>query len=263
MNRNFLLAIDLGNSAISFCLFNSDRVLRHGFCRSNDIPFIVGWISREVGDNKQISCIISSVVPHFTLKLVRSLKRNKSINKVIVVGKDIVIRVPMKYRRDMLGADRLVNVYGARKLYPLPVLIFDFGTAITVDYVSRKGVFEGGLIIPGVELSARALEDSAALIPKIGRFKPVQGLVGHDTRSSFSSGLFNGFGSLADGLIKRFKRRYGTKMTVIATGGFAKRIARFVDGFHYVDELHTLKSLELIYRKEVREKFPRGIFSKC
>jgi type III pantothenate kinase len=198
--------------------------------------------------------IISSVNPNLSKKLTKLLKRRLGVKSIYEVGKSLKLSIPMRYNRRQLGSDRLVNVYGAIQLYRLPLLIIDFGTAITFDYVSKSGVFEGGLIVPGIETSFRALLERAAMLPKVNQLKPPKSLMGHDTKAAMSSGLLNGFGALADGLIGRFRKQYGSRLKVLVTGGFATRIAPIMTQVDYLDPLHTIRSLALICRKEIEPK---------
>jgi type III pantothenate kinase len=247
-----LLTIDLGNSASTYGLFDGQQLLAHGFVHSDNIPFFNSLVVKS-GIYKPVGkVIISSVVPKLSQKLKKSIGITLGERSIYVVGKDVKLKVPMRYNVKQLGPDRLVNIYGARELYRLPLLIIDFGTAITFDYVSKSGIFEGGLIVPGIETSFRALIERAALLPKLKQIAPVKRLAGRNTESALASGILNGFGALADGLIGRFRATYSRKLKVLATGGFAARIAPFTAHVDYVDPLHTIRSLALIYRKEIK-----------
>ena len=254
IDDKLLLTIDLGNSSITYGLFEGQRLLANGFVKSDNIPFFVSLINKS-GVYKPINkVIICSVVPKLTIKLRKSITNRLGERSIYVVGGNLKPKVPMRYRREQLGPDRLVNIYGARHSYRLPLLIIDFGTAITFDYVSKSGTFEGGLIVPGIETSFRALLERTALLPKIKQVTPVKGLIGRDTKTAMSSGLLNGFGALADGLIGRFRGLYGRNLKVLVAGGFAARIAPFMAHADYVDPLHTIRSLALMYRKEIEPR---------
>ncbi len=249
-----LLTIDLGNSTAAYGLFEGSRFLANGHIESNHIPFFSQLIAKSRVYKQIEKVIISSVVPELTYKIKRSIEKRIGRRSVYVVGKDLKLRVPMRYDARKLGADRLVNIYGALHFYRPPLLVIDFGTAITFDYISKSGVFEGGLIVPGIEMSFRALVEQAALLPKVKELAPVKGLVGRNTRTAMSSGLLNGFGALADGLSGRFRVFYGRNLKILLTGGFAARIAPFMAHVDYLDPLHTIRSLDLIYRKEIESK---------
>ncbi len=252
-SHNLLLNIDLGNSAASYGVYAGSKLVRTGYAYNDSIPKLVHNIAKSGVLKYTETVIISSVVPHLTVKLINSIRHFAPKSRIYLIGKTLRPKIPMKYSQKDLGSDRLVNIYGAIRRYKLPVLIVDFGTAITFDYVSKKGVFEGGLIVPGIKLSADALAEKTALLPKLKEIKSVRGLVGRNTKVAMYSGLLNGFGALSDGLIERFKKRYG-KLTVLATGGFAAKIAPYAKHFDYVDPLHTICSLALIYQNEIAKR---------
>ena len=134
------------------------------------------------------------------------------------------------------------------------MLILDYGTALTFDYISKKGIFEGGLIIPGPAVSLEALCTKAALLPKVefphrkmGGRHPFP-LIGRDTSTGLRAGILQGYGALTDGLVKKFHRSYDPKIRVIATGGFAPAIFPYTRMVDKLDPLLTLKSLVEVYR---------------
>lgn len=253
MNYNLLICLDLGNSCATYGIHRGGRLCATGYVPSVDIPDLMRIIRKSGTQDISIDYMICSVVPDLTRKLVASIKKLRNTDKVFVIGKNLRFRFPMRYSSKSLGADRLVNLYGARLLYKAPCLIVDFGTAITFDYLSRSGTFEGGLICPGVELSAKALSEKAALLPSLTKIEAARSLLGRGTKAAMCAGLLNGFGALADGLIDRFRKEYDRQIKVIATGGFSTRIAPYVHRIDVVDPLHTLKSLALIYKNEVGE----------
>ena len=249
---SLLIAIDMGNTTTSYAIFKNRQILDFGSVKTVNIPKNCHFLNIS-GKYNAIHTVICSVVPKKCHILAKHISKNHQI-KLYIVGKELKLNTPSAYNPKALGLDRLVNVYGGLKFYRKPMLIIDFGTAITFDYVSKRGRFEGGLIVPGVETSAEALSAKAALIPKLKGIKHVRNLLGRDTDEAFQSGLLNGFGALADGLVERFKQRFGRNMTVVATGGFSKRISAYAKSFDYVDPLHTLKSLAQIYRNKIEDK---------
>ncbi len=251
--KNRVLAIDLGNTTISYALFQKSRIIVYEYTRNSDIPALIKSI-RKRGVKQPFDVILTSVVPKKALKLKKALKRSFKEIKIWEVGKNVHPKVKMRYKRSNLGSDRLVNVYGALQRYRLPILVIDYGTAITFDFIDKKGIFSGGLIVPGIETSWAALQERAALLPKLPKLKLVNKLTPTETRSAMYSGVLNGFGALSEGLVSRYKKKYGRKMTVLATGGASVLIAPFISDiseFDIVDPLHTLKSLNLIFQKEI------------
>ena len=247
---NKLLAIDLGNTTVSYALFQNRKVVAYAYSKNDNIPALINFLKKK-GVRNALNVIMSSVVPKKAIFIKKALKRNFKEIKIWEVGRNVHPGVKMRYKRRSLGADRLVNVYGAIQKYRLPALVIDFGTAITFDYVDRNGIFAGGLITPGIETSWKSLQERAALLPKYVNLKAVNQLTATDTNSAMSSGLLNGFGALTDGLIDRFKEKFGRKLTVLATGGSSPLIARYSRGIDKADPLHTLRSLDLLFLNEI------------
>jgi type III pantothenate kinase len=239
-----LLLLDIGNTAATYGISHKNRIIRSGSCLYNDIPKIINNCLRS-GEDVKLVIVLSSVVPKITSKI-RSLAKSKKV-VLRVVGQNLEVPIKSSYRKGQkVGSDRIVNVYGALRRYPPPALMIDFGTAITFDYISKGGVFEGGMIVPGPEISFQALITRAALLPKSMRLpKKASSFLGKTTYDCMTSGILQGFGAMTDGLILRFKTRYG-KLKVIATGGFASHLKPFVSGFDVVDPLHSIKSLQFL-----------------
>ena len=216
-----ILAIDIGNTAATVGFYEGGRLMDFGSIYYNDIPKYASKWSRS-GKNNHIDIVISSVFPEITSKVKKSLG-SKIGQKIWVVGKDIPIKINHKYNDyNSLGCDRKVNAYGATRMYRLPMLVIDYGTAITFDYIDAKGVFQGGMIIPGPETAYRALGQRAALLPKNLRLpSKARSFLGKNTRECMESGILEGYGAMTDELILRFRKRYGKRLRVLATGGFA------------------------------------------
>lgn len=254
--RKKIVAVDIGNTTAAYGVYQRGRFSVLGRVLTADFRAIIDRCAGGKVNRSGMKWVISSVVPKVTVRLVRLIRSRCKPAFIYVIGKNVRLSVPMRYARKKLGADRLVNIYGVIRKHQLPALVIDFGTAITFDYVSKEGVFEGGLIVPGVELSGNALQEKTALLPKLRSFDLLHNnLVGHDTRSAMGLGLLNGFGALADGLIERFRKRYGPGIRILATGGWAKRLSRYSRHIRSdaVDPLHTLHSLVLIYKNEINK----------
>jgi type III pantothenate kinase len=238
-----LLCIDVGNTSVNYGLFKNGRLTKEGRTPTKTIPKLTLNLMMNVERTPITQLIISSVVPQISLKMRTSIKHIKGA-KVLEVGKNLKVPMVSKYRhRNRLGADRLVNAFGALKIYGSPVLIMDFGTALTCDYVSKKGVFEGGLIIPGPQIALEVLSQRTALLPKVSFPNKKGSLIGRDTVSCMKYGILQGYGTMAEGLVQRFKAKYGRSLKVVVTGGLAKLISGHVRGVDIVDPLLTLKSL--------------------
>ena len=147
-----------------------------------------------------------------------------------IIGRDIKVPIVNRYRNPgHVGQDRLVCAYAALKLYGRPLIVIDLGTAITVDVVSAKAEYLGGIIVPGIKLSADTLFQKAALLPLV-RIAPARALIGRDTKESILSGLFHGYGAMLKGLIAQIKSEIKGHPKVIVTGGYTEIMKKFIAG---------------------------------
>jgi type III pantothenate kinase len=147
-----------------------------------------------------------------------------------------------------VGADRIVNGVAALAAYGAPVVVVDFGTATTFDVVSRKGEYAGGVICPGVGISADALFQRAARLPRVDVRKPAA-VVGRSTVSSIQSGLYFGYAAMVEGIIARIRAELGQPARVVATGGLAEVLAEDIPSIEAVDPALTLTGLRLIWER--------------
>lgn len=249
-----IIAIDIGNTAGTVGFYEGGRLKDFRSIGYNAIPKYVKKIAKS-GSNIQCHVIISSVVPKITSFLKSSISRIKWVN-IWIAGDNLTLKIAHKYKNyNKLGIDRKVNAYGAIRIYRLPMLVIDFGTATTYDYIDPKGVFRGGLIIPGPTLSYQALLAKGALLPK-GRKLPkrARSFPGRDTVSCLEAGILEGYGAMTDGLIRRFKEKFGPKLRVLATGGLAKTIAPYARGIDILDPQHSIKSLLALWRDQMGKK---------
>jgi type III pantothenate kinase len=147
-----------------------------------------------------------------------------------------------------VGADRIVNAVGAYERHRRALILVDFGTATTFDYISPKGEYVGGAIAPGIVISAEALFERASKLPRVELWKP-KTVVGRNTVHSMQSGIIFGYISLVDGIVRRMKEEVRTEPYVVATGGLARLIAKDSQEIQEVDELLTLRGLKVLYEK--------------
>jgi type III pantothenate kinase len=157
--------------------------------------------------------------------------------------------IDFKYDKpEELGADRIVNAAGAFKLYhkKSDMLIIDLGTATTFCVILASGVFQGGIIAPGLGISLEALYTKTAKLPKVMIERP-DSVIGTSTASSIQSGIYYGFASMVQGLIEMVEKQLKRKFSIVLTGGFSSIISRELTRAHITDRDLTLKGLKILY----------------
>src|ERR1019366_5655054 len=165
--------------------------------------------------------------------------------------------MPVRYEpRQDVGADRIVNGVAAFEKYGGPCIVVDFGTAITFDAISEKGEYLGGVIAPGLGISAEALFARAARLPRVD-IRPPESVIATTTVGSMQSGLYYGYLGLVDGILERMLAELGGKCRVIATGGQANLLTEGSKYIRQIDDFLTLDGLRILWdrlrKKEERE----------
>jgi len=243
-----LLAIDIGNSFTKFGIFENDT-LRYRL----DIPTVHRQIADEIY-NPEIqtihAVIISSVVPELKNAYLELSQKYYNLEPIFV-DSSFDFNITIKYfPAENLGVDRLVAAFAAVGKYGVPCIVCDFGTATTIDVVSSKSEYLGGIIAPGMQTMSEALFLKTAQLPKIKIGKP-ESVIGNSTIKSIESGIYFGYVGLVDGIIERMRGELGETPKVIATGGFAKLIAESSGKIDVVEENLMLEGLQLIYKKQI------------
>jgi type III pantothenate kinase len=256
-----LLGIDVGNTQTVIGIFDEERLQHHwriGTERertADEIALtITGFLNLYGKKLEQIDgIIISSVVPEMTSAMAHMAHDILKLEP-LVVDSDTDTGVPVLYDDpSQVGADRLVNAAAAIDKYGTPCVIVDFGTATTLDAISRSGEYLGGTISPGIEISSLALFRAAARLSRVELVAPDL-TIGRNTVESIQSGIINGAAGQVDRLVELFKGELGEDAKVIATGGLAEIV---VDRCRTIDEwdpLLTLDGLKLIYERNRKER---------
>lgn len=250
-----LLVIDIGNTEIVTGLFETEdlvgqwRISTHLHKTADEYGLqLLQLLETQDDAATQIDgVILSSVVPPLTAIFQDMIESYFSLAPLIVsekikTGLNICYENPRE-----VGADRLVNAAAAYHLYGGPLIIVDLGTATTFCAISGKGDYLGGAISPGMALSAEALVNRAAKLPRVELRKP-ESIIGKDTVSSMQSGIFFGYIGLIKEVIRRIDQEVGAKSQVIATGGLAELIGPECPVISKIHPTLTLQGLMIIYR---------------
>ena len=255
-----ILTLDVGNTNMTGGVFKEDEIIAT-FRITTKIPrtsdeygmMLYNMLKQNRIDPEDIKdAIICSVVPDVMHSLASCMIKYLEIRPIIVdsnieTGLRIALPNPQQ-----VGADRIVDAVAAYELYGGPVLVMDYGTATTYDLVDENGAFIGGITAPGIGISAKALWEDAAKLPKIEIAKPEK-VIGNDTISSMQSGLVYGQIGQAEYLIKKVKEESGlSNIKVVATGGLGRIISEGTDAIDIYDANLTLKGIYLVYKKQNR-----------
>ena len=251
-----LLAVDVGNTNITFGLFEGDRLLADWRLKTDPEQTIDGWgvLFRNlfniagVETRKVHGIIVSSVVPQLDASISGMAERYLNLEPLSVTsltptGLDICIDKP-----EEIGADRIVNSVAASDRYGCPCIAVDFGTAITFDAISENREYLGGVICPGIQISSDALFRRTARLPQIDLRKPPD-VIGTNTVASLQSGLYYGILGMTDSILEKMLGQLGPKTSIVATGGQAQILA---PASRYIQEVNnnlTLEGLRLIWKR--------------
>ena len=256
-----ILAIDVGNTNITCGVFRED-VLAASFRITTKMPRTsdeYGMILSNLLERNDIQtydiedAIICSVVPNVMHSLRGGLAKYFHITPIVVeAGIKTGIRI-MTPNPQQIGADRIVDAVGAYEIYGGPVLVIDFGTATTYDFVDGQGAFLGGITAPGIRISAKALWEDAAKLPEIEIKKPDR-ILGKDTITSMQSGLVYGQIGQTEYIINKVKEEVGLdNVKTVVTGGLGRIISSETNAVDVYDKDLTLKGIYRVYKKQNRK----------
>ena len=249
-----LLTIDIGNTNITFGLYEGKALGPRWRIRTihekmpDEYGILLDQLFRHQGYRpEQVTGVaIASVVPPLTPIFEQVCQDYLGQTALVVdVGVQTGVRIRYENPREV-GADRVVDAVAVRALYGVPACVVDFGTATTFDAVSAEGDYLGGAIAPGIGISAQALFERTAKLPRVELTRPPSA-IGRNTAHSIQSGLLFGYVGLVEGMVARFKTELGPETQVIATGGLAELIARETEVIDVVDPWLTLHGLRIVY----------------
>ena len=248
-----LLVVDVGNSNVVLGVYHGDKLAgswRLATARERTADEY-GILTRQlIGDAARTldGAIVSSVVPPLNGAFAGMIQQHFGVEALFVepgVKTGIAIHVDNPQE---VGADRIVNCVAAFERYGGPSIIVDFGTATTFDVVTANAEYVGGVIAPGINISAEALFARASRLPRVDIRRPPT-VIGTNTVVNMQSGLYFGYLGLVDGILTRMKQELSGVKKVLATGGLASLLARDSEHIEEVHEDLTLEGLKLIYER--------------
>ena len=255
------LSLDVGNTYITCGVFEGDEIVA-SFRITTKMPrtsdeygMILGNLleQNEIKPSDIKDAIICSVVPNVMHSLQGGLIKYFHITPIVVeAGIKTGIRI-VTTNPQQIGADRIADAVGAYEIYGGPVLVIDFGTATTYDFIDEKGAFLGGITAPGIRISAKALWEDAAKLPEIEIKKPAN-ILGKDTITSMQSGLVFGQIGQTEYIINKVKEEVGlSNIKTVVTGGLGRIIANETSAIDVYDPNLTLKGIYLVYKIQYRK----------
>ena len=245
---NFIVA-DIGNTFIKICTIDEKtlRIKRTNLIRS-DKKINFSKINKIFKKKIRKEVLFASVVPKKFSLLKKYLNKKFNLKAIEIKSLNIKKLVKLDIKNpSQVGSDRISNTIGVLKNYASDSIVIDFGTATTFDVVFKKGIYSGGLIAPGIDLSIKNLAESTALLP-IFKIKKTKKIIGQNTIEALRSGFYEGYSGLIDRIIFKIYKRYKKSFKIILTGGYAYLFKKDLDYKVVVDKFLTIKGLVEIYR---------------
>jgi len=248
-----LLAVDIGNTNITLGIFDGDSLVQSWRLASeknkteDEYGIILNKLLSFHGFEKIKSAVIAGVVFPLTDIFKKAVEKYIGIPSLLIkadmnLGLKLDVNNPSE-----VGADRIANAAAVSKLCKLPAVVIDFGTATTFDIVDKNGNFAGGIIAPGIKISAEALNMFTSLLPKI-KIECSKSAIGKNTVESILSGIIRGHAAMIEGLISQIEAELGASVTTIATGGYSELISKYLKKpFDSINPDLTLFGLKILF----------------
>jgi type III pantothenate kinase len=254
-----LLAIDAGNTNIVFALLDGREI--KGRWRIATDPrrtadeyavWLIQLLTIEGYQRSDVSgVIVSTVVPRATHNLQVLAQKYFKTDALIAGQPPVEWNMAIDVQEPQsLGADRAVNAIAAHALHTGDLIVVDFGTASTFDWIDYRGAYKGGIIAPGINLSLDALVSAAAKLPRIAIEAPADPtVIGRDTVSQMNIGIYWGYVAMIEGLIARMKAEVGRPVTVVTTGGLAVLFEKNTSAFDVIEPDLTIQGLAMLWER--------------
>ncbi len=253
-----LLVVDIGNTNITFGIYDdkelvsSYRLMTYTKRTSDEYGFMITHFLQTAGVAPQdiVDVIVSSVVPKIMHSFTNSIRRYLNLEPIIV-GPGMKTGIKVKHNDPKaIGADLIVDAVGAHYTYGGDILIIDFGTATTFQYIDSEATYHGGCIMPGIEISSQALSGNTAKLPEI-EIKPTDTVISTNTVTAMQAGVFWGYVGAVENMIERFKKELDIPLKVIATGGLGRIISKNTKSIDIYNPHLTFTGLRIVYERNV------------
>jgi type III pantothenate kinase len=251
---NYLVG-DIGNTSTKICLINKNfRIIKELSIDTKKLLVNVNidkFFNPVLKKNIEKKILFSSVVPSIYNKINKFLSNKNLISfeiKNLALQKIIKINID-NYKE--LGSDRIANAIGAFNLFKTNCLIVDFGTATTFDIIKKPGIYEGGVIAPGIKLSILNLSKSTAALP-VFKLKSNSKIFGKNTKDALNAGFLWGYQGLISNIIKKINSKFNREFKIILTGGYADMFKKFLYNNTTIDKHITIKGIIFIYKKLIK-----------
>jgi len=250
-----ILIGDIGNTLTKLCLINERAVIIREYnietAKIIKEKNLINFLNPILDKNIKKKILFSSVAPKAFQKIYKFFKSKKyQVYEIKKLPLKNLIKIKIdKYNQ--LGSDRIANAIGAYSMYKKNCLIIDFGTATTFDIVRNPGVYEGGVIAPGVKLSILNLNRSTASLP-VFDIKADPKTFGRNTKDALNAGFLWGYQGLINNIVKKIKTSFNCSFKIILTGGYSKTFSKFINNNSTIEPHITIKGIMHIYKNLIK-----------
>lgn len=243
-----LLTVNIGNTNINIGNFRGGKLVSH-FCIENRSLILKNkafQLGPSILNDETTDIMSASVNPKIESIFIKHLEKRYK-KRVLKIGRDIGIKMPVLVDGpEKVGVDRLLNSLAAYRRTKTATIVIDFGTAVTVDVVSKKGEFLGGLILPGTNTCAYALNKRTALLPIVDIKRPAK-IIGKNTEEAINAGIYLGVVGAIIHIINKIRKKYRSIQFVVATGGDAKKFKKDIPQIEKVIPHLTLEGIRTVF----------------